>query len=259
MSKIVMASFDKGQIPTIACINKATVPLGVDFDKLIAALQKFVNEIFAPVWGTHANLVKATDFIADGWAIVLSDDADVARALGYHDLTPEGLPLSKVFVKTTLADGQKVSVTACHELAEMLVDPAINLWAEGPNNMLYAYEMSDAVEEIEFDVDGIAMSDFVFPAFFEGFRKANSAQFDYAKKVTRPFQVLSGGYTLVRTGGKVRQVFGSAAKEKRFKKEDRTDHRSEYRRGKSGVPNLRRSKPVPESKAVLLLGTPLGI
>jgi hypothetical protein len=256
MSKVVMASFDRGQIPTIACVNRATVPLGVDFDALIAALQRFVNEFFAPVWGTHANLVKAANFLPGAWAMVFSDDADVARALGYHDLTPDGLPLSKVFVKTTLADRQKVSVTACHELAEMLVDPAVNLWAEGPQGTLYAYEMSDAVEEVEFDIDGIAMSDFVFPAYFEGFRKPKSAQFDYCHKVSRPFQLLPGGYALVRSGGKVRQVFGSAAKEKRFKKEVRTDHRSEYRRGLSGVPSLRRSKPATGPKAPKVIGTP---
>jgi len=39
MAHIVRAAFDQGQIPTIACINKATVSLGVDFDKLIAALE----------------------------------------------------------------------------------------------------------------------------------------------------------------------------------------------------------------------------
>src|SRR5947208_17151033 len=98
------------------------------------------------------------------------DDADVAHALGYHDLTPDGLPLSKVFVKTTLAVGQRVSVTACHELAEMLVDPAINLCSTGPGNLLYAYETADAVEEVEFAIDGVAMSDFVYPARFDAFR-----------------------------------------------------------------------------------------
>jgi len=60
------------------------------------------------------------------------DSADVQNALGYHDLTPDGLPLSKVFVQTTVQAGQKVSVTASHELAEMLVDPAINLCSTGP-------------------------------------------------------------------------------------------------------------------------------
>jgi len=31
-----------GYIPTIACINAATVDLGVDFDSLISALQEYV-------------------------------------------------------------------------------------------------------------------------------------------------------------------------------------------------------------------------
>lgn len=227
---IVRAAFDQGQIPTITCINSATVSLGVDFGALVSALQKFVDQYFAPIWGTHAKLVQAPDFVAGAWAIVFLDDADVQGALGYHDLTPDGLPLSKVFVKTTIADGQKVSVTACHELAEMLVDPAINLWAEGENGTLYAYEMSDAVEEVEFAIDGIAMSDFVFPAYFEAFRKPNTTRFDYARKVTRPLQLLPGGYAITRKGGKVSNIFGSAGKKKRFDREDRRWHRSHFRR-----------------------------
>jgi len=168
------------------------------------------------------------------------DDADVANALGYHDLTPDGLPLSKVFVKSTRAVGQKVSVTACHELAEMLVDPAINLCATGPGTVFYAYETADAVEEVEFTIRGVAMSDFVYPAWFEGFRKPDSAQFDYARKVKRPFQILPGGYMSVFKNGRWTQVFGSAGKARRFRREDRRGHRSTYR-GKP--PRMRPSRP----------------
>jgi len=131
-SRFIAAAFDHGQVPTIACFNKATASLGVSFDRLIAALQTFVDDYFVPVWGTPAKLLKTTTFRKGAWAMAFLDDADVAHALGYHDLTPDGLPLSKVFVKTTLTVGQKVSVTACHELAEMLVDPAINLCATAP-------------------------------------------------------------------------------------------------------------------------------
>jgi hypothetical protein len=227
--KIIMAAFNQGAVPTIACINSATVDLGVDFDKLISALQKFLDDCFVPIWGTPAKLVKATKPVSDAWTIVFLDDADAPGALGYHDLTKNGLPLSKIFVKTTLKIGDKVSVTACHELAEMMVDPAINLWVDGPLGTIYAYEMCDAVEQEEFSIDGIAMSDFVYPAYFEGFRKPNSVQFDYLKKVTKPFQILKGGYSLVRKGTKINQVFGSKAKEKKFLMEDRAEHRSQYR------------------------------
>jgi len=228
-SRFIAAAFDHGQVPTIACFNQATASLGVSFDRLIAALQTFVDDYFVPVWGTPAKLLKTTTFRKGAWAMVFLDDADVAHALGYHDLTPDGLPLSKVFVKTTLTVGQKVSVTACHELAEMLVDPAINLCATGPKTVFYAYETADAVEEVEFTIRGIAMSDFVYPAWFEGFRKANSAQFDYAKRVKRPFQILPGGYMSVFKNGRWTQIFGSAGKARRFRREDRRGHRSTYR------------------------------
>lgn len=229
-----LAAFDRGQIPTIACFSHATVPLGVDLTKLIAALQKFTDTIFFPVWGTAAQLTLTQDFKPGAWALEFLDDADAEGALGYHDLTPDGFPLSKIFVRTTLSAGQKVSVTACHELAEMLVDPAINLSSSGPDGTtFYAYETCDAVEEEEYLLDGIAMSDFVYPSWFEGFRKSGSTQFDYLQKVNRPFQILKGGYMPVFQNGQWTQIFGSKAKARRFAKEDRRGHRTELR----GVPS----------------------
>ena len=78
--KIVMAAFNQGAVPTIACVNNATVDLGVDFDKLIPALQKFLDECFVPIWGTPAKLVKATKPLSDAWTIVFLDDADAPGA-----------------------------------------------------------------------------------------------------------------------------------------------------------------------------------
>ena len=66
----MLAAFDKGQTPTIACINQSTVGLGVDFDKLVAALQKFVDQYLTPIWGTPAKLVTAKKFVKEAWAMV---------------------------------------------------------------------------------------------------------------------------------------------------------------------------------------------
>jgi hypothetical protein len=225
------AAFNQGVIPTIACFNKATVALGVDLDALIAAMQDYIVKFIVPVWGTPANLVKTTDFQPGAWAIVFLDNADQPGALAYHDLTPDGLPESKVFVKTTLDDGELVSVSASHELVEMLVDPATNMMTTGPDpNLIYAYESGDPVEALSFPVDGIAMSDFVYPAYFETFRQPGSVQFDSMNKVTEPFQILAGGYQIIFQNGKWTQVFGSAEKEKAFAEEDRREHRSEQRK-----------------------------
>ena len=228
--KTVFAAFDKGQVPTIACFNRAKTPLGLDLEKLLAALQKYVDNDVVPVWGTPGKLVRSTGFLPNDWAIVFLDTADAPGALAYHDLTPDGFPLSKVFVKTILDDQASVSVAASHELVEMLVDPAINLWSAGPQSgVFYAYEAADPVEEESFSIDGIDVSDFIYPSYFEGFRKAGSTQFDSMKKVTKPFGLLKGGYQIVFKNGKETQIFGSKAKARRFAREDRRGHRSQYR------------------------------
>jgi hypothetical protein len=232
------AAFDQGQAPTIASFNQAKTPLGVDLAKLLAALQEYVDQHVAPVWGTPCRLVESTGFVKGSWAMQFLDESDEQGALAYHDLTPDGFPLAKVFVKTILDNGDSVSNAASHELVEMLVDPAINLLSTGPDQKAaYAYESADPVEEVCFDVRGLPMSDFVYPSYFEVFHKPGSTRFDHANQVTRPFQLLKGGYQIVFKNGKWTQIFGSKAKAKRFRAEDRREHRSEQR----GAP-LRRAR-----------------
>ena len=225
--------FNQGEKPVIAVSNKATVPLGAhSLDELIDAMQVYIDDHIVPRGATPATLQKSTGYIKGAWALVFLDNADVGGALAYHDLTPDGLPLSKVFVKTTTANGELVSVSASHELVEMLVDPAINMMSTGPLNsrLVYAYEAADPVEAESFAVNGVKMSDFVYPSYFEAFRKTGSVKFDEMGLLTKPFQILSGGYQIVYDGRRWKNIFASKRKEKAFAKEDRRGHRSEMRK-----------------------------
>jgi len=229
----VFGAFDQGQIPDIAVFSQATAPLGLDLDKLVAALQKFVTDYVVPVWGTPARLARTIGFKKAAWALVFLDTADQANALAYHELTPDGFPLSKVFVKTIAEAGASLTVAASHELVEMLVDPAINLLSLGPDpKAAYAYEAADPVEadSLAFTVNGFEMTDFVYPSYFESFRKPNSTKFDYRGKVTKPFQILPGGYQLVFKNGKWSQLTATKAKARALAREDRRQHRSEIRK-----------------------------
>jgi hypothetical protein len=224
------------RVPIIACFNQAKTPLGVNFDALVVAMQKFVDRHLAPVWGTPAKLVRSRGFRKGAWAVTFLDNADDAEIEGYHDVTPEGLPMAKVFVQNTLKLKDKVSIVASHELAEMLVDPGANLYSTGPRkNRLYDYESADPVEEMSFNVDGIPMSNFVYPAYFESFHKKGATRFDHMGKLKRPFELHKGGYQSYWTRGKEETEWGSRAKKVRFHKEDRRGHRSTFRHNSERV------------------------
>jgi hypothetical protein len=243
-ARAVFGAFDQGQIPDIAVFNQATAPLGFDLDRFIAAMQTFVTKYVVPVWGTPARLMRTSGFKKGAWAFVFLDNADQANALAYHELTPDGFPLSKVFVKTIADAGASLSVAATHELVEMLVDPAINLLSLGPDpKAAYAYESADPVEAdaLGYKVDGFLVSDFVYPSYFENFHKPGSTKFDYRGKVTRPFQILPGGYQSVFKNGKWTQITASRATARALSAEDRRQHRSEVR--KIRPDRRRRSRP----------------
>jgi hypothetical protein len=230
MNTIHAAQAGQGGPVTIACINKATVDLGVPFDRLTVTLQKCYDEHFLPVWGYPVKLYNTKKARPSDWLFIYFDDADEAGAEGYHDLTHRGQPVSKVFVKTSLEDNVPVSVTASHELFEMVIDPIANLWAEATSRTQYGYEMCDPVEEDTFMVDGIEMSNFLYPSWFEPFKHRRGTKFDHLGKLKKPFSMTKGGYVIINRDGHVMEKFGSPAKAARFAKEKRRGHRSEFRK-----------------------------
>ncbi len=187
----------------ISIINESTLLADTDVGPVVVALQKQVTNDFRPVWGADAELTivpKGTQPPSGSWWLVLLDDSDQANALGYHDLTTEGLPIGKAFVASDLKAGTSWTVTASHELLEMLGDPNINLAVFVQNSItagiLYAYEVCDACEDDStgHQIDNVLLSDFVYPAWFESFRTEGSTQFDRMKKMQTPFQLLVNGY-----------------------------------------------------------------
>lgn len=187
----------------VAVINASTVLTDQQVQNVIPALQKQVSEQFAPAWGVDAKLTfvpQNTTPPTGNWWLTMLDDSDQAGALGYHDLTNEGLPMGKVFAGTDLKYGSEWTVTASHELLEMLADPNINLTVFVQKNdtsgRLYAYEVCDACEDdsLGYKINNVLVSDFVYPSWFEDFRTPNSTQFDFGSHLTKPLELASGGY-----------------------------------------------------------------
>ena len=81
-------------------------------------------------------------------------------------------------------------------------------------------------------VDGIPMSNFLYPAWFEPFKHRRGTRFDHLGLLKKPFSMTKGGYVITKKKGKITERFGSKAKEKRFAQENRRGHRSEHRKPK---------------------------
>jgi len=192
----------------ISVLNPSTVMTDDEVAAMLPAMQQQVDRDFSAAWNTDADL----EFVAGdqapipgSWWISVLDDSDQAGALGYHDVTDEGLPLGKVFAGTDKAFGLQVSVTFSHELLEILADPEINrcvfLQRDDGSGVLVAYESCDAVEadELGYEIDGVLVSDFVTPRWFmPGF----PGPFDFKEHTTGPVQLLKGGYISIYEIGK---------------------------------------------------------
>lgn len=186
---------------TIAILNESTVLSDAQVQPVVAALQKQVTNDFCPAWGltppTLHFVPKAQIAPLGAWQLVVLNSSDQAGALGYHDVTPEDLPLGKVFAGDDLKDGVSWSVTMSHELLEMLGDPLIDLAAvvqtAQKSGRIYAYEACDACEDdsLGYLIDGIKVSDFVLPSWFV---PGSPAPYDHMKKIAKPLQILPGGY-----------------------------------------------------------------
>lgn len=200
------------RLKNIYVINHSTVLSDDTLNKYCAAIEKQVQNHFAPAWGIAA-FVKAvpssavasiptTSYNGIIYVIDTPDPADqsLKDVLGYHDFTPTGQPVGYIFAKTDIDNNLKPSVTLSHEVLEMLGDVYCN-WCtmiEIKNRpWLFTIEVCDAVEDDGdgYDIDGVTVSNFVFPDWFEPASKAT--RLDYMRQLKQPLELRPGGYISV--------------------------------------------------------------
>ena len=183
-------------LPVIAICNQSNVLSDAQVQAVIPALQRQVSIDFKGYWDLDAELVfqARTEPLTKGWwQIVIVDNPEIAGALGFHELSSQGTPLGKVFAKLDLDHGLSWTVTLSHELLEMLADPWINWMAQGEDGQIYALEVSDAVEadELGYLIDGVLVSDFVTPGWFE---QTENDRVDFKQRIKNRLELAPGGY-----------------------------------------------------------------
>jgi hypothetical protein len=165
--------------------------------RVAAALNKQATRDITPYWGVQAAVdafAELEDVPLGYWPIIVQDNINVPGAAGIH-LDQDGQPFSLVQYSNSW------SLTASHEMLEMACDPGGDRLIAGPSikedqgRVEYLVEVSDPSEgpEYGYTVNGILMSDFYFPRYFDPVEEAG-VRYSFTGVIKKPRQVLPGGY-----------------------------------------------------------------
>jgi hypothetical protein len=157
------------------------------------ALQKQVDNHLAPAWNVRADIsvLDAGAVIPPGMLPLNVVDSLAGRA-GVHT-NYQGQPSAEA------VNGDQLSITLSHELLEMLVDPSGTRFIQaadldpysGGQQVKYLVEVCDPCVVYSYDIDGVPVSDFVFPSFYD---PNATGKVDFAGFLARPLTVPRGCY-----------------------------------------------------------------
>lgn len=171
-----------------------------EIQQLAAALQVQVSQHFGPAWGVNAAVSAFSDLasVPSGyWMIIVKDQINDTGAAGYH-MDDGHQPYALVQYDPVLDNW---TTTTSHELLELLADPWGNRLANGttidPNNpndtVQYLVEVCDPVQNntYSYTINNIAVSNFVYPAFFGP--SGTAGPYDYRNASSAPLTPAPGG------------------------------------------------------------------
>ena len=172
-----------------------------EINRVAAALSKQVERDFFPIWKVSATVnafAALEDVPVDYWPVIIM--RDVEDAAGYHE-DKDGQPFAVVEF------GSGWSLTASHEVLEMLADPfgrrmrAGNLPDQAialgmaPQRVRYLVEVCDPSEgdQFSYQINGIKVSDFYTPNFFDPVF-AQGIRYSFTGDIDAPRKILEDGY-----------------------------------------------------------------
>ena len=181
----------------VALVSEVGATSASELTRVSAALQKQAARDLGPVWEVSATVdafAQLEDVPLGYWPMIVRDDIGFPGAAGIH-LDQDGQPFALI------QHSSSWSLTASHELCEMLVDPFGNRLVAGPSvkpdqgRVEYLVEVCDPSEDADFayTVNGVLVSDFYTPRYFDPVQ-ANGVRYSFTGAITKPREVLRGGY-----------------------------------------------------------------
>jgi hypothetical protein len=197
----------------------AVVPYELEIDPrelmyVSAALQTQVIRDLSPIWGISAVVspFQTLDTVPPGYVpLALIDKELPLHRAGFH--LPQGGQAAALVQYCGDWTG-----AASHELIEMLCDPSGTATRTAPSLspeqglVDYLMEVCDPVERSGYMIDGVIVSDFVTPHYYDA-PGTTGNRYSFTGGVGGPLKVLKGGYiTWTAADDAVYQVFGPGGK-----------------------------------------------
>lgn len=192
--------------------------------KIVAAINKQLALHFAPYWAieAQATIFSSSSLIPTSYFPV-TIEYDIGEDLGgFHGVDDDGVPFGKVRYSS------KVSYVLSHEILEMVHNPYLKKFRkttgfkENEDDPLYVEEVADATDGKGYLIDGIEVSNFITPDWFNKVHVEN-IKYDFLGLLKRPRELYEGGYIswlsvqgeywqAVKTKGKllIRKLTGSS-------------------------------------------------
>src|SRR4030095_11825648 len=180
----------------------------------IRAINRQISEDFQPYWGFGAQLrlegktgrgrqgIDPGDMRGDA-ILYLRDVVKIRDTEGYHDRHFSGIPYGVVYLEVSRALKEEWTITLSHQALELLGDAENNLLVQGPHptarrRVFHWFEMCDAVQDENYVLDGVRVSNFVLPLYFTSGNE-HGGRNDFLGTITkgktlRSFSVNPGGY-----------------------------------------------------------------
>lgn len=205
---------------TVALVDDTKNYSHAELNEIAMALNQQIVDLRHEWGGPPAHVGLPPTVTANMWSLVIRAQLDEPGALGYHT-DAHNVPVS--YIEFTGKD--ETPVTLSHELCEMLVDPWGNRMhgAQLPGHLQldhrdfgmrtqsehvhYLLEVCDPCERTSYKVNGIAVSDFLLPAWYRTNPKA-LAMYSFIGSLDLPREVDDGGYvSFANNSGEWYQIF----------------------------------------------------
>ena len=166
-----------------------------ELSRVASALQIQCDRDFTPAWGVAAVVVafeRGDKPPAGYWPMRVLDKP--VGGLGIH-LDKNHHPYAEIMATSDWP------VTASHEMVEMLADPYGNRFVSAPDidphsdghNVHYLVEVADPCEIWSYSIEGVAVSDFVTPDYYDAGAVAG-ASLDHLGRLKHALEVPRGCY-----------------------------------------------------------------